>query len=114
MFDFMSVINMCKCRKLLSLNIGLESRSQVRFTATLVNYDFLCIEDNMLNKLLGIFPPLAFKQRIKYRAVPWASFIFTKIFQVNLKDMSEGHYVLGSNWVLMMTTQACLRASRCL
>ena len=62
----------------------------------------------MLNKLLGIFPPLAIEQRIKNRACPWASFIFTKIFQVNLKDMSEGHYVLVSNWMLMMTTLACL------
>lgn len=62
----------------------------------------------MVNKLLGIFPSLAIEQRIKNRACPWASFIFTKIIQVNLKEMSEGHYVLVSNWMLMMTTLACL------
>lgn len=52
-------------RKKLSLNVGSDSRSEARFTATTVNYDFPCIEDNMLNKLLGILPPLAIEQRIK-------------------------------------------------
>lgn len=79
-----------------------------RFIAIPVNYDFPSIEDNMLNKLLGIFLPLAIKDRIKNRACPWASFIFTKIFQVNLKDISEGHCVLVSNWMLMLTTLGCL------
>lgn len=65
----------------------------------------------MLNKLLGIFPPLAIEQRIKNRPCLWASFIFTKIFQANLKDMCEGHYILVSNWMLMMTTLACLTTS---
>lgn len=89
----------------------METLDQIRFTAAPVNYDFPCIEDNMLNKLLGIFPPLAIEQRIKNRACPWASFIFTKIFQVRLKDTSEGHYVLASNWMLMMTTLGCLTTS---
>lgn len=30
-----------------------------------VNYIFPSIEDNMLNKLLGIYPPLAIEQRTK-------------------------------------------------
>lgn len=105
---------MCKCRKLFCLNIGLDSRSQAQFTATHVNYVFPCIEDNILNKLLGIFLPLAIEQRIRNRASSWVSFIFfffLKILQVNLKDMSEGHYVLVSNWMLMMATLACLTTS---
>lgn len=58
----------------------------------------------MFNKLIAIFLLLAIKDRIKNRACPWASFIFTKNFQVNLKDISEGHCVFVSNWMLMMTT----------
>lgn len=32
-----------------------------------------------------------------------------KDFQTILKDMSEGHYVLKGNWVVMMTILACLK-----
>lgn len=69
-----------------------------------------CIEGSTLHKLLGILPLLAIEQRRrkKNRTCPWASFIFTKIFQANLKDMSEGHYVVEGNWMVMMTTLACL------
>lgn len=59
----------------------------------------------MFHKLLGISPPLAIE---KNGTCLWASFIFTKIFQVILKDMSERHCVLVSNWMVMMTTLACL------
>lgn len=31
-----------------------------------------------------------------------------KDFQMILKDMSEGHYVLEGNWLVMMTTLVCL------
>ncbi len=47
----------------LSLNIGSDRSSQARCTATPFNYDFPRIEDNMLNKLLGIFPPLANREQ---------------------------------------------------
>jgi len=102
-FNVMSLINICRCRLLLSLNIGSDSR-----TATPANYSFPYIEDNMLNKLLSIFLFWLLNRESKIRACPWTSFIFTKNFQVNLKDTSEGHCVLVSNWVLMMTTLACL------
>lgn len=42
----------------------------------------------------------------KNRPCLWASFIFEKIFSVNLKDMCEGHFVLVTNWMLMVTTPA--------
>lgn len=62
----------------------------------------------MLNKLLSIFPPLAIEQRIKIGHALGIHLSLQRFSQVNLKDMYEGHYVLVSNWMLMMTPLACV------
>lgn len=94
------------CLQIQALKSNIEVNRRIQ--APLVNYNFLCIEDNIPNKLQGIFPSSGYWTENKNRVCLGNSFISTKIFQVNLKDMSEGHYVLVCNWSLMMTPLACV------